>query len=296
MVITVRIIGGLGNQLFQYAYAKKISKVLGAKKLILDVRGYEKYKVRKLEILDMDLELNNVEIVREGIISIKYEITRNLFRAYQYFYKKIKKKPCDTAFRQLSKYGLYYSSLYGTIPSSKISRDIFISGYFQSSNLMNECLDVINEEFILKSENKSKEYIEILDKIENKRNLAISIRCGEDFKKAGLNFCDVEYYLNALKKMDGFHDNILLFSDEPQNAKRLLKLDNVIEIPLLTPCEQLDLLSKCDDYIIPNSSFAWWGAYLSKNKNKKVIMPDKWYDILYTQDSGYLFNGCEINS
>ena len=72
---------------------------------------------------------------------------------------------------------------------------------------------------------------------------------------------------------------ILIFSDDIQWCKQNIKLDNCIYITsdIFDDYEQLYLMSLCDDNIISNSSFSWWGSYLNNNINKKIIAPKIWF-------------------
>ena len=85
------------------------------------------------------------------------------------------------------------------------------------------------------------------------------------------------FYLNS------FSQNYL---DDIKKVKEEFDFnDNEIFIEGCSALESLELLKMCDDFIISNSSFAWWGAYLSQNLHKTVIMPENWFVGLKTRDT-----------
>ena len=86
----------------------------------------------------------------------------------------------------------------------------------------------------------------------------------------------VEYYKKALEII-GEYDKLFIFSDDIEWCRNNLKFDNMIFIEGNTDIEDLYLISLCKHNIIANSSFSWWGAWLNKNPNKKVIAPSKWF-------------------
>jgi hypothetical protein len=86
-----------------------------------------------------------------------------------------------------------------------------------------------------------------------------------------LNYINGAY--NHLPKCD----NIIVLSDDIQWCKENIKLPNLIFVDNYVDCDGLWLLSMCNHYIISNSTYTWWGAYLSRNENKVVIAPDTWF-------------------
>ena len=72
------------------------------------------------------------------------------------------------------------------------------------------------------------------------------------------------------------NDYYFVFTDDFSWCKENINIPNIMFIELL-PHEQMWLMSMCDDFIISNSSFSWWGAYLSRNLNKVVIAPETWF-------------------
>jgi hypothetical protein len=93
--------------------------------------------------------------------------------------------------------------------------------------------------------------------------------------------CDIGYYKKALESFKG--RSILVFSDDIAwcKAQEIFKGKNINFVENSSKIYKghfdLCLLSMCSDFIIANSTFTWWGAWLSKNKNKKVIAPKEWF-------------------
>jgi glycosyl transferase family 11/glycosyl transferase family 7 (putative galactosyltransferase) len=104
--------------------------------------------------------------------------------------------------------------------------------------------------------------------------VAISIRRGDFVNNPNYYQIPVTWYLNAYYKYFNADYNVLIFSDDLNYCKlHLSVLPNVYFAEQLTDIEQLCLMSLCDNHIISNSTFSWWGAYLSQSK--KIIRPEK---------------------
>lgn len=156
-------------------------------------------------------------------------------------------------------------------------------GYFES------------EKYFKHVENKVRENYEFLDFIKEKcynygksylddNPVGLTVRRGDflaEYNKNRHCLCTLDYYKEALNK---FKDRtILIFSDDISWCKNqeLFSSKNIIFVDssegIYKGHFDLCLLSMCSDFIIANSTFAWWGAWLSSNKKKKVIAPKQWY-------------------
>tara|TARA_R110002051_G_scaffold107128_4_gene180070 strand:- start:1404 stop:2261 length:858 start_codon:yes stop_codon:yes gene_type:complete len=129
----------------------------------------------------------------------------------------------------------------------------------------------------------------IREKSGKKPTVSIHIRRGDYTlpQNQPLNIIDQDYYLKAITENFQPIKNytFLVFSNDIEYAKNILEGDNIyfiepkgIDSYSYTSSEKDDLalLSLCDHHIITNSTYSWWGAYLSKNINKKVICPTNW--------------------
>jgi hypothetical protein len=157
----------------------------------------------------------------------------------------------------------------------KIRDNVDIFGYFQTEKYFKKYRSELLKEFKFKKEIYQKCF-DLKTKINNKI-ISVHMRFGDyDLFPDVYPRCSVEYYTNALALMPA-DAQIILFSDDREKASQFFK---TIEKPYvvydyLSKYEDLCLMSLCDYHIIANSSFSWWGAWLSESK--KVVAPKKWY-------------------
>lgn len=120
----------------------------------------------------------------------------------------------------------------------------------------------------------------------NENPVAITVRRGDFLVPHNVNkhkVCTIDYYKQALKKFN--NRPILLFSDDIEWCKNqnvfTSRECNFVEnnSKIYKGYSDLCLMSMCEDFIMANSTFSWWGAWLSKNKNKKVIAPKEWFGL-----------------
>ena len=129
----------------------------------------------------------------------------------------------------------------------------------------------------------------IKENLGNKPTVSIHIRRGDYTlpQNQPLNIITQDYYFKAItENFKPIKDYIfLVFSNDIKYAKNMLEGDNIwfvepegLDSYSYTSSEKDDLalLSLCDNHIITNSTYSWWGAYLSKSKNKKIICPTNW--------------------
>lgn len=286
MEIVVRMLGGLGNQLFQYAYARYLSTKNEDYKIYLDIREYNTYKVRNY---DLDLLKLNDNIFKFDKKQKKiYDLSRKVFHIYQYIYRKINNRPLGRGMDKIAKLGYLYSGIDAFDEINIKKKEIYMYGYFQDVRIVNPIRDILLEElsYTGKLSSNAEEYFKLIKKYEN--TLAISIRCGQDYIKSGWPVCSIEYYKNALNIFKKRNENykVFIFADDIQIVKEQFGFgDDVVYIENCSAIESLELLKRCDDFIISNSSFSWWGAYLSDNNNKLIIAPKKWFIGLDTIDT-----------
>uniref|UniRef100_UPI0040489EC1 alpha-1,2-fucosyltransferase n=1 Tax=Algoriphagus sp. TaxID=1872435 RepID=UPI0040489EC1 len=278
-MIIVKLMGGLGNQLFQYAAAKNLAKN-NQTELLIDVEsGFEGDPYKRSFALSnfciqskvADPEMINLHIRKSKII--KYLITK-LFDLY----------PIGR-FKYLNEAFYHYDS---RIANFITSNDIYLEGYFHSERYFNLISSEIRTEFELKhpADSINSKY---LAQIERSESVAVHVRKYNDALVNNVNqmygSCTTEYYRKAIKHV---HEKIhnpffFVFSDDIEWTKKNIivdtdKVEYISHNDLDKGHEDIRLMKACKHNIIANSSFSWWGAWLNKNPNKIVIAPERWLE------------------
>lgn len=285
-MIILKSIGGLGNQMFEIAFARMISLEYGDD-IYIDCSVYKKYKIRKFSILNLNIG-ESIKFIDQSDLKYKekiyLKITQKIYHVYQKIVKIItnKRRIGNKSFSFLSKLGLYYNFddyYYDFVKSN--SRIKCIYGYFQSEKYFEKYKSIIRNELKVKKEVTSRER-ELLKEIQNCNSVGVSIRIGDDYVNSNeLNVCSQKYYYEAMDKILEKNEDVVfyIFSDSIEKVKEKFNFKYKVKyIEGFNDYESLRLLYNCKDFIISNSSFSWWGAYLSDNEEKVIIAPSKWYN------------------
>jgi hypothetical protein len=178
---------------------------------------------------------------------------------------------------QLDQYHFCHELLY------ECPDNVTLIGYFESEKYFHHIEDKVREnyqflDFIQEQcYNYGKDYLKDYP-------VGLVVRRGDFLSEHNKNrhkVCDIEYYEKSLKLFKG--RTILVFSDDITWCKKqeIFQDKNIFfvdkSLNIYKGHFDLCLLSMCQDFIIANSTFSWWGAWLSINKNKKVIAPRIWY-------------------
>lgn len=252
-MIIVRILGGLGNQMFQYAYAKALET--RGFKVQLDLSGFKNYKLHGGYQLD------------------KYNINLRNAKDSTIFFSKI------NPFRTVKEKNLLFNNALISLNGNE-----YIKGYFQTEKYFSEIRNTLLEEYSFLGilSNTTKKYKKNI--LQAEKSCSIHIRRGDYISNIKSNnvhgTCSIEYYNSAIQLIKKKYKEVafFIFSDDISWAKKniLLKNGNYIDHQCL-PHEDLYLMSLCTHNIIANSSFSWWGAWLNKNDTKTVIAPKQWF-------------------
>lgn len=266
-MLIVNITGGLGNQMFLYAYAKALEQK--GYKTKLDISGFETYKLHGGYMLDKYNISLSVASKNEISRYYKRDLLSKLLRRLG---KKDKKVLIDDSFVFNKKW-------------LEIEDDRHIIGYFQSEKYIKEIRDTLLQEFSIKEGISSftKEIEKEILSIQN--SCSLHIRRGDYLLQQNINihgFTGLEYYKKAIEMITQNHKDMqfFIFSDDIEWSKENLNIENVTYIDSKEkriPHEDIYLMSLCKHNIIANSSFSWWGAWLNQNKDKIVIAPKRWF-------------------
>lgn len=239
-MLIIKLMGGLGNQLFQIATTLAVSWDYEVKSVFIrkDPQGY-KYAQRKSYWDTVLYKLNIVD-------NTKLDFCTHT-ESWNHTYSKIQRP----------------------------SKNLKLNGFFQTSKYFNKYYEKILNTFTLTDKNMdivNKNISQLRNK--NKKLIGIHVR-RTDYIKINWEL-PLQYYINAMSLFD--KDVIFVcFSDDIEWCKNNIK--NVVYCENNKDYIDLFMLSKMDGYIMSNSSFSWWAVFLgNKDKNKKVIVPKKpWF-------------------
>lgn len=260
-MLVVRVSSGMGNQLFQYAFALYLKERYG-ETVYLDKSSY-KYRLPD----------------RNCFIDIVSELPEcNDWKIYNRY---------PSVFHYLSK------ALFAINPFTRCIRDshplfppsnkfLYFDGYWQTDRYVSQLKNPIHS--LTPKESMPDSIREYLDLFSNNHSISLHVRRGDFFSKAyqpTYGVCDAIYYEKAIKQLTEPLESytLFVFSDDPDWVKTHVNLPAsacFIKNEAINPFWYIYLMAHCHDNILSNSSFSWWGAYLNQHADKKVIVPRKW--------------------
>lgn len=274
-MVIVKLKGGLGNQLFQYAAGLALS-ISKDTELKIDISKYQNMVSGE----ETPRHLGVDDFLITASVASNDEIL-----AFKYPYGIISKFGRIIEQKILRR---YYVDWHPEVLSK--SGNIYLEGYFQTEKYFLNQIDSILKEFTLKPELYA-DIQKIIQEVECQPSSAsIHIRRGDyvaDAKTSKYHLiCDIDYYQRAIalleKKVPNLH--LFVFSDDVRWVKEHLILSSRVTYVSpedvcrgrYKPSQELVLMSKCQHHIISNSSFSWWGAYLNRSPKKIVLAPNVW--------------------
>lgn len=275
--IITRVRGGLGNQLFIISYALYLKSVMNESEIYVDIREYKTYKIRNYELDKLVLS----ESLKEYIPSndkqrMYYSIWMNLLHIRMYVLSRLKLPFVNNKKVELFT-GVFYNTSLFEIDEIKHNK-IYVYGYFVDVKPLLPIRNSLVELFEIKARTDTyNRYLSEIDK--SVHTIAISMRFGKDYLQNHWPICGKEYYSKALGKIERDSSVLFVFSDVIERAKELfVEKNNVVFVEKCDPTQQLSLMMKCDDYIISNSTFSWWGAFLGHKENRVICAPKMWHN------------------
>lgn len=284
-MIIIRLSGGLGNQLFQYAFARSLSYNLNIE-LFLDLSMFTHSEKRKHVVFG--LHSYNIKgiagyypYVESTSIGINYDKNQKLNKYNEGL-------PFPDAINE-------YQTI-KNIPNLQLP--VYIQGWFQNQ-IKDEKISYITENYF-KMNNKlihedlkyslplSTEYKIISIGMRKFDAIALHIRHGDYKEYPKFGFCTVEYYQNAISLISKKVENpkFYIFTEDPEWVEENLNIHYPYQIIRFEEknnstgrgyAELLKLMSMCDHFIIANSTYSWWASFLGENPDKIIISPEPWF-------------------
>jgi len=267
-LIIARLIGGLGNQMFQFAVGRALSLRMG-NQLKLDITGFDTYTLHGgygLNHFAISTEVaTKTEIKRlRGFDGKLFEILRRIGISTPTYVKE-KRLPFDPKLILLK-------------------GDYYLDGYWQSEKYFKDFEDVIRQD-LQYTGSLSDKALAMKRLIEDCNAISVHIRRGDYVTNTLANqfhgTCSLDYYENAIVEMSERVKNphFFIFSDDLIWCKDYLKFKYPIYFveSCASQYEDIHLMSLCSHHIIANSTFSWWGAWLNAKVDKIVIAPQQWF-------------------
>ncbi len=274
-MIIVRLNGGLGNQMFQYACGRRLS-IIHKTELSFDTKFLEDRTPRN-NFTFRDYELGAFKRINFQKCDVK-----NILRFYKTdMYSRILRKIAKP--KIYSEQGRQFNPDILTAVSSA-----YLDGYWQSEKYFEDFEEVIRSDFSFQSYPENDYVREIISYILESNSVSVHVRRGDyvsnQIAKSIYATLSCDYYKKAIeycseKVKDA---KFFIFSDDPEFIKaKFSGIKNLIIVHHKYSIENyvdMKLMSLCKHNIIANSSYSWWGAWLNRNSNKMVVAPGIWYN------------------
>lgn len=239
-MILAKICGGLGNQMFQWAFARSLATER-KEQFIVDASSYNNDTQRKFELgvfKNLNIDLN---------------------------------QPIPTGQWAILRDGFNYLETLGNIQKTE-KYNVFLDGYWQSEKYFEKYKSLIYSDFSPSFEEvcKCKTSIE-------PDSVSIHIRRTDYVNLQAIHPVQPISYFDVGMEIIGDYNKVYVFSDDIGWCKTNLHYPRMAFMEGRSAIEDMRLMSFCKHNIISNSTFSWWAAWLNQNPNKKVVAPKKWF-------------------
>lgn len=286
--IYLPIQGRIGNQLFQYAFARKIQNEIGEDaEVIIDDSSVERlnwenalvhYKLPNVKYTHIKIMDSQAVLSKQYLLRKIYRLfTRNADYKNKYKWEK-RLQPL------LNKNGLFLCENGYIKPKLNYENPIYLEGYFQSERYFADVKEDVKRILSGKQFKELEQYPGI-DELRKRNSVCISVKVEHNVGSSMYSVCGVEYWKRAIDFIIETVDNPLFFvcSDNiPYVLENLIdtsRFDYVVQDSSMPVHVSLAAMSECKHFVIGNTTFGWWAQYLSDNKDKIVVAPSRWMAI-----------------
>ena len=286
----VELSGGLGNQLFQYAFARAMQMKHNGKVILL-TNSFKTDELRSCSITHFTLDPSWQEDPGYDFLSDhpkQYRLLDRLnaaeYRLYSLFkisYDGVRRNLFDTAKNLiLSRAGIYMHTghRYNRVHFFKSPDTKYIKGLWHWPAYFTDIEETLRREIQLKDTSAlPREYVRL---IRGNESVCVHIRRGDYLNYTYYDVCGADYFNEGIRYIRSLRPEavFIIFSDDIEWAKQNITGDGIYYVDEGNPdYVDFSLMSMCSHFIISNSTFSWWAAFLGNAPGKIVICPDKWY-------------------
>lgn len=281
-MIVVKIKGGLGNQMFEYAMARKLQLAYGIEKIAFETSVIGADQLRRLEV-------SRFAFFEKAMLPASLGRTA---RIQEWFRKKlvsyfIAGRPEKTAQRRENFWSPFFALL-GIVQRDhsgmresfwlKLHRNIYINGWFQEASLFEPLREVLRKDFAYTAPGLAD--TDICKRIRTENSVCVHVRRGDYINHPIFDVCGEAYYCGAMERIAQKVMNpvFFIFSDDIDQVER----EMTFPFPVVyvrerhEACDELFLMRQCRHFILSNSTFSWWAQFLGEAADKVVVAPSKW--------------------
>lgn len=268
-MIIVKLQGGLGNQLFQYAIGLDLS-IKKNTNVVFDLSLFDNdFRTYKLKCFNSEIKL--ISKVKFNVISSKY---------LNFIFNLINE---DLSFEIINdpiwKFVDFHNGNFG--------KNIILNGFWSFNDYFLESRKIISKSINLLPQYLNLNYLEVKAKIDSKESVAIHVRRGDYISVKGnydfFGVLNLDYYKESVNLIKTKVNNpyFFLFTDDVNWVKEHFDFLNdfliVSEVQNLEDFHEFQLMRNCRHQIIANSTFSWWAAFLNDFSERVIIQPFRWY-------------------
>jgi hypothetical protein len=274
-MITIRLRGGLGNQMFQYAMGKYISKKMGVGMKLDLTKLLKNTKSKNYTARDYQLDIFNLNasfLFSTNSINFFYKYNLNFLLQIIKAFKHI-------GYRKYIEKSFTAENWIIENPKDKY---LYI-GYWQSEKYFKNIEDELRKDFQFKDELSEGAKV-VQEEISKVNAVCVHVRRGDYVGNTLLNCSNLDYFINGSQHIfqNTNKPHFFVFSDDTDWCKQNIKFDyNYTIVDYKTNKikykEDLQLMASCNHFIMSASSFSWWAVWLSNKKEAVVVVPKNWF-------------------
>jgi hypothetical protein len=279
-VVITRLIGGLGNQMFQYATGRALALRRRAA-LKLDVTGFAAVGAHTKRRYELD------SFSIQGSAASEADLAR-FGRA-----RKLRSLRLDRVLRRLridrsnGAWPIYREPHFQFDPAvPELRAPVYLDGYWQSERYFSDIAGTLRQEFAAKAP-LHRENTALAEAIDSVNAVSVHVRRGDFVSDPLTNrfhgICSPDYYHRAVDYIIARvgPPHLFVFSDDQQWTRANLRFAVTTTFVGANPPDcgyrDMQLMARCRHHIIANSSFSWWGAWLNPAREKIVVAPRQWF-------------------
>ncbi len=295
--VVIELAGGLGNQLFQYSFARSLA-LRNNVPLWLDISSFKRDFLYKCKFNLDKFNIKADKIIQDSYCGRDSRITNKFLRIYQKsedllipFHKKFflsesslrgKSTSCNLSFKE----GGWVVSYSPLIQNFQVNKTVILDGSFQSPAYFDEFAPVLKKDLSLKTYPKSNS--DTLKQIRDTESVCVGVRRYGDGNASDYHYiCQKDFYHKAFEIMESRLTNphYFIFTLEPDWVRKNLKIPGPYTIVgaednRSKAADDFEQMLECKHFIMSNSTYYWWAAWLSHSSSEKVIIAPRlgWFN------------------